>query len=348
MHGSARLVIWIVSCFPAALLAEPGSLRSPFDSTPFVQSSVERSVACPKVPTPTYRLEGVRYYVDEKKSAVDPELFRRNRLALKSVDDLANVVIGETTAFLKSGRVDAWHALCVVEFLDSWAKAGALSGPFNSQGRLQLNWTVNLLAINYLVVRSVGSDEQRSRISRWLMRLGNIIRANAIRQSLANNLLYWAGAAAAACGIAADDVGLYSWGVEAARKGVLEIRPDGALNAELGRGARAMGYHTFALSPLVMTAELAAANGTDLYAENSGGISRLVNFVIVNLGDCRVIEQMIGDRQKCPPVGTASLAWAEAYYARFKDVRLKPWLVRLRPIVDAYSGGNTTLIYGKQ
>jgi poly(beta-D-mannuronate) lyase len=99
--------------------------------------------------------------------------------------------------------------------------------------------------------------------------------------------------------------------------------------------------------PLVLIAEVAAQNGTDLYRENNGAIHRLAGLVIDGLTDAGHLERLTDERQEevGEPTG-GSLAWAEPYYTRFGDARLVPWLTRFRPLRHRWFGGDATLAYG--
>src|SRR5262249_52902822 len=143
--------------------------------------------------------------------------------------------------------------------------------------------------------------------------------------SAANNHAYWAGLAVAAAGAAAQRRALFDWGLARARIGIAQVRADGFLPLELERRSLALHYHLFALAPLVMLAELGAVNGVDLYKEGDGAIRRLADRVIMGLADPAPFAAAAGAAQeiKLPPRG-ADLAWAEPYFARFRDRRLPP------------------------
>jgi poly(beta-D-mannuronate) lyase len=165
-----------------------------------------------------------------------------------------------------------------------------------------------------------------------------------------NNHAYWAGLAVAATGIAANQRDLLEWGISRARLAIADIQKDGTLPLEMDRGALALHYHVFSLAPLVMLAEIAAANGVDLYAEGDGALRRLADRVIRGMADPATFEKLSGVPQSFPLAThprSAYFAWGEAYYARFRDPRLLRWLAAERPLIDARLGGDQTLAFGE-
>jgi poly(beta-D-mannuronate) lyase len=128
----------------------------------------------------------------------------------------------------------------------------------------------------------------------WLKALGRQIvdiRNTDKGVSGRNNHHYWAGLSTTAAGIASADRRLTDWGLVSARIGLAQITPEGTLPLESVRGKRARDYHIFAIEPLVATAELARGQGADLYAEQGGALSRLVNRVVDSLDDPSFFRQ---------------------------------------------------------
>jgi hypothetical protein len=111
--------------------------------------------------------------------------------------------------------------------------------------------------------------------------------------------------------------------------GVSSIQPDGSLVAEMNRAGMAEHYHLYALGALVMLAELASANGIDVYPERDGAIHRLVKFSVVGLEDPSMIEKRTGVQQNLPErMGGLEIGWAVPYVRRFPDERLSALLAK--------------------
>ncbi len=162
-----------------------------------------------------------------------------------------------------------------------------------------------------------------------------------------NNHAYWAGLAVAAAGVAAADAELFEWGIGQYRLFLAEIQPDGTLPLEMRRKARALHYHLYSAAPLVMLAELGAANGIDLYGRGDGALRRLIERVTSGLEDPSWFEARAGARQDIPDkLGPTDLAWMEPCYARLKSASLLPYIRRFRPMADRTLGGDLSLAFG--
>jgi poly(beta-D-mannuronate) lyase len=168
-----------------------------------------------------------------------------------------------------------------------------------------------------------------------------------------NNHRYWAGLSATAAGIATGDKQLTDWGIDSARIGLAQITPDGTLPLEVSRGKRARDYHIFAAQPLVATAELARGQGVDLYAENGGALTKLVNRVVDSLDDPSFFEKASGAKQERYPGGDTvpanRIAWLEIHQSRFPSPMAEAVLEEKRPVASSGIGGDMTLLFhGKE
>jgi poly(beta-D-mannuronate) lyase len=349
----SRLLVLVAAVGVAA--GEPrGALRGPVEVSAR-RAAVGRTLAEPPsspVPAPVRDLNGVSYYTDAHRSVVDPVLQRQNEEAFAPLRAFVARVVTLADDWMVSRPPRSAYAAQAVEALAVWARAGALLGAANRQGEYEREWTLAGLALAYLRVREAPGVDPSSRADTeaWLAKLAELVRPNYDRPgraSAANNHASWAGLAVAAAGAAAQNRALFEWGLSRARLGIAQVRADGFLPLELERGTRALHYHLFALAPLVMTAELAAANGVDLYGEGNGAIRRLAERVIAGLADPAPFAAAAGAAQevKRPPRG-ADLAWAEPYFARYHDRRLAPLLAAARPLRDDRLGGDLTAAFG--
>ncbi len=333
------------------------SLRSPFDV-----EARRRVVGIPladpsAIPiAPAIRdLIGVSFYVDKDHSVADPTLKKQNEEAVRPVRAFVGTVTGLADDWMRSEPAKPAYAVLALDQLSAWAAGGALLGEVNKQGSYERKWTLGSLALAFLKIRTApGLDPGKvAATTSWLVRLARAVtppyddlRASASR----NNHAYWAGLAVAATGVAASDRTLFDWGIARARLGIAAVRPDGTLPLEMERGALALHYHAFALPPLVLLAEIGAANGLGLYDENDGALRRLADRVIRGMEDPASFEKLAGQAQTFPletHPKPSYFAWEEAYYARFRDPRLLRWLDGgLRPLVDQRLGGDQTLAFG--
>lgn len=330
-------------------------LNAPFD-VEFRRDLVGQPLAAAtpdiRIAAPIRDVNGVSFYVDAEKSVADPALKEQNAAALKPLRDFVLTIVTLSDQWVKGAPARPEYAGAVMNALSTWAEAGALLGTVNRQGAYEREWTLGSLAIAYLKVRDApGIDPaQTARVQAWLAQLARVIQPDYERPQLRsnrNNHAYWVGMAVAATGIACGDRALFDWGVARGRIAIAQIQQDGMLPLERDRRTLALHYHVFALSPLVMLAEMAAANGINLYEEGDGAIRRLAELVMgafanpVAFADRMDLAQEI----KVPPRGT-DLAWAEAYCARFPDPRLRAWVNSARPLFDVRLGGDMTALLG--
>lgn len=310
-------------------------------------------IPIPSAPvTPIRVLEGVPFYVDPARSVAEPALKAENAAAFEPLRRFVDGIVDLADGWMVSRPAQPAYAALAMDGLWEWAAADALCGPVNQQGQYERAWTLGSLALAYVKVRGApGLDPAKLRaVDRWLGHVAAAVEPAYERPRLAssnNNLAYWAGLAVAATGVATGDRALFDWGMVRARLGIAQIRDDGFLPLELDRRARALHYHLFALAPLVMLAELAAANGVPLYDEGHHAIERLASRVIDGLRDPSSFAAVAGAVQEVAlPPRRADLAWAEAYFARFHDRRLAAWLAAARPLKDNRLGGDMTAAFG--
>lgn len=302
---------------------------------------------CPATPPPVHNLIGTTYYTDSKNSVIDRERLAHWREQRRPLTAFIEAVQSQASVWLASLGRNEEAAACAARMLNDWARADALAGDVNFQGMSAVRWSTAGVAMAYLSIwRSSAVDvEAARRIQSWFGKLA--LRCRASAKTLRNNHLYWAGAAAAAAAVAANDQETFAWAIRAGQEGVAQITSEGALPRELARGSRALDYHCFALSALLLIAELAAANGYDLYSENDRALARLVNLVLRSMDDPSKMERLADSAQIWSKPSDHSLAWGEIWHARFPLQKLQDLLSELRPLSMAYMGGNQTLLFGK-
>jgi poly(beta-D-mannuronate) lyase len=138
-----------------------------------------------------------------------------------------------------------------------------------------------------------------------------------------------------------------------------EMRPDGSLPLETARGARALWYQRHAVASLVFIAELARAQGYDLYGADLEGrkLARGVDFLLTEISEPRRLASYAPERQDLAfldtrPSGRNLMAWLEAWHRRSPPGALAtgdlvPTQLARRPLIDEISGGNLTCFFAK-
>jgi poly(beta-D-mannuronate) lyase len=164
---------------------------------------------------------------------------------------------------------------------------------------------------------------------------------------------------------------LFREGIEGFLLALAQMRADGSLPLETERGARALWYQRQAIASLVTIAEIAAVQGYDLYALEVEGRSlhRAIEFLARALERPELVlpyaranekpgeftNYLVQDRSFMQRRGHQRhyMAWLEPYRARFPEREATRALTRLldqyeggwRPMVDDFSGGNTTCFF---
>ena len=324
-------------CFVSLLIAigaNAQQLRSPWDAVK--NAPTDASYECPATPIFARTLNVEGYYTDKQYSIIDPNKLAAFNAATEGPTHLGQYASRAADAWLSTGSHAA--AVCVYSLLNAAAEADAWDGPMPQNNGVYLqNWMLSGTAIAYLKVRNskAGTPEKDARIQKWFSVVANRVREYFDKQRTKpgsdawNNHMYWAGLAVAAQGIASNDQNAFLWGMAAYRMGVHVIQPDGSLIAEMNRAGMAEHYQLYALGALVMLAELAEANGIDMYAENSGAIHRLVKFSVAGLLDPAMIEKLTGTKQNLPAqIDGLEIGWAVPYGHRFPDEQLSALLAK--------------------
>ena len=340
---SAVMVLSLTSsaCTRAAVL-----LTSPWDAHPVKSSSLP--YRCPEpVHLPVdFVTDGFYALNDPTHSIIDPAREKEYERTAGPVKNEGNVVVAAADAFRKTGSDEA--AVCVIHHLEFDAKDGALTGKMSSsQAYFVQGWVAGAEAIAYLKVDGAkrATPAQRKLILPWLQKMADKTRGYYDEREKkggdgAQNHFYWAAVQLAATGIAADNRADFDWAMDTAKKGIDAIQPDGTLKQEMRRGKRALHYHLYAASPLVMLAELGIHNGVDLYAENGGALKKLVEVSTHGLVDPSLFESATGIPQERPDPPTAeAIGWAEPYNHRFPDPAITRLLAESPDHGYMYLGG---------
>lgn len=333
-------------------------LKSPFDVAGARASKGQpaKDKACDVAPTPVIVLDHEsKYKPDTNSSEIDDEREAKYAEKLKLVSDFYNPLARVSDRYVRASPRVSEIAICVLDWLENWASAGALEEGVTEQGRMVQAWALASLSTTWLKVRMDPnlSPAKRKTVVDWLGRLNDLVIANFERNpdesSRSNNHRYWANWAVCATAVARDDRKAFDWAAAGFDRACKQIGPDGVLPLEMDRRSKALHYHNFSLGPLVLHAETLIANGvTDAYERNGGAIARLVDLVVRGLADPSIFEDRAREIQDVSGALKASqLAWMEPWFARFPDPRLTPWLEKYRPMVAQRLGGDLTLLFAQ-
>ena len=276
--------------------------------------------ACPAPPPPVRDLAVPRFYGDKAGTVVDPELDKAHKAAVAPLTAFLREVTSATDKALR--KKDAAAAHCPLAWIEAWARGEAWLGTMGTrQAEYQRKWDLAGVTIAYLKLKPFASPAQRAAIEPWLVRFADKARAFFDDPARArNNHWYWLGLGLAATSLATESPRHWAEARRIMDDAARDIGADGTIKAELAREKRALHYHTFAVTPLVAMAELAASRAEDWYALGNGALHRLVAVSVEGLRTPEIFDRLSGHAQERPP-GTGS-GWLTLYAARFPD-RLK-------------------------
>jgi len=337
-----------VALFAAsATYASAAPLVSPWDSHPI--KPTRAPYTCPAVPHLPVDFVTDGFYADNDPthSIIDPVKQKAYEQSSGPVKHEGDVVVAAADAFRKTGSEQA--AACVLTHMESEAREHALTGKMSSsQAYFVQGWVAGAESIAYLKVDGPhrATPEQRKLILPWLKTIADQVRTfytereKASGAGNAQNHFYWAAVQIGATGIAADDRKEFDWAMQIARDGMAAIHSDGTLPEEMRRGKRALHYHLYAASPLVMLAELGMPNGVDLYTYHDAALKKLVTVSTAGLLDASLFEQRTGIKQERPDPPTAeAIGWAEPYNRRFPNPTITKLLAEAPSHSYMYLGG---------
>ena len=325
-------VLSVLTSLP--LHASSERLRAPWDGANIVPSDAPYN--CPNPPGFSRTLNVQGYYTDKKYSITDLQKEAEFQKSVEGPTHLGQFAGLAADAWLSKGSRAA--AACVYSLLSAAAKADAWDDKMpDNNGVYMQNWMLSGTALAYLKIRKsgAGTAEQDVQIQQWFQKLAARVREyfdNGRKQpgtDAWNNHMYWAGLAVASAGIADNDADAFLWGLSTYEMGIHAIQPDGSLDAEMGRGQKALHYQLYALGPLVMLAELGEVNGIDLYAEQQGAIHRLVRFNLAAMKDPSLLEKRAEAKQEAkPPYAGLEIGWAVPYTQRFPNAELSAMIAQ--------------------
>ncbi len=280
------------------------------------------------------------------------------------------------------GNDDSRARKALTRLLNRWAKGGGmtrLADENDPTSYYVVERTLLPTIVGYwLTMRGNPeiSASVRRRVERWLgglvMRSRNKrLRLDSRLVSARNNHAFLAASVAMAWGTLTGDLGLVETAVAVYRRAISEMRTDGSLPLETRRGARALWYQRHAIASLVVIAEMAAVQGIDLYGYRVGrrSLHAAIRFLLDGIEDPRRVLRYAKANVKPGPSrdyrkqdlgflvrrahGRHYMAWAEIYMARFPERPETRHLRRLlsaqephlRPMIDEYSGGNTSCFF---
>jgi poly(beta-D-mannuronate) lyase len=280
------------------------------------------------------------------------------------------------TAAAAFGLDDEAARQTLARLLAGWAAQGALLETDDATNAYYaLERTLLPTLAGYALIRDSKAlaPGDRDRIDHWLRDLVELRDGRASEDSASgqNNHAYLSASVDAAYGALAGDAQRLAAGIEVYREALADMRRDGSLPRETERGARALWYQRHAIASLVTIAAIAEVQGLDLWNEQARGHSlhTAIRFLLDAIEEPRRVwayaeadvnsgtaapwdEQDLSFLERRGHV-RHYMAWAEIYIGRFPERREAHRLQAIlahheptqEPLVDDYSGGNTSCLF---
>ena len=284
-------------------------------------ASAPAQANCAVPPPPVRDIDLPRFYSDDSGSIVDPALLAKHRAAVAPLTTFLRAVVSDADKSIRRIKPDsqAEAGICAVLWLDAWARGEAWLGNMASkQGEYQRKWDLGGVALAYLKVRRFASEDERRRIEPWLVRWADVARAFFDHpERKRNNHWYWLGVGLAATALATDSGRHWDLARGIMMDAAKDIQANGTLALELERKGRALHYHVFAATPLVMLAELGFVNGEDWYKLGDGALHRLVAAAARSLANPEAFAQLAGEEQESGT--TTGAGWLILYERRYRE-----------------------------
>jgi poly(beta-D-mannuronate) lyase len=270
-------------------------------------SAVGAHAACDAPPPAVIDIDANSYYIDANHSIIDPKLKARNVANTKPVDDFLNHISAVASAYQAAPAAQAVDAACAVTWLAAWADSRAMMGKMTTeQSYYTRKWNLAGLALSYAKLREAASAAQRQAIEAWLRELADATIAHSeAHKGARNNHYYWEGLAVTAVGGLTKEARYLDWGRKVFDAGMAQVAADGSLPREMERAVKALSYHAFSVTPLVMIASILDVHSPKL--------DQLVQFTVANAKDPAAIDKATGFKQEA--IGTGAMAW-EVIYVR--------------------------------
>ena len=278
--------------------------------------------ACEAPPAAVIDIEANRYYVDKHNSVIDPVLRARNIAAVKPIDTFLDAIAHAASNYQAAPEKALDGARCGLSWMKSWADQKALLGKMSSnQAYYQRKWTLGGLALSYAKLKPAASEAQRQGIEAWLKALADVtLEHSDANKGVRNNHYYWEGLAVTAVGAVTGDARYLQWGRKVFDHAMSQIAADGSLPLEMERAVKALHYHLFAVTPLVMMASILDVQSPKL--------DQLVKFTLDGVADPSYIETRTGFTQERPH---EAISWKAIYDRHANGPRSAPTPTNWQP-----------------
>eukprot|EP00798_Chlamydomonas_sp_ICE-L_P017950 gene17950-24353_t len=171
-----------VRCAEVVRLEQNRTWINPFrpnisEAPPFFPDPTEMPKPFTQCKAPPIPAVNVTFYTDNQYSVIDETLYNLNVAAVLAVTDLADGLSDLSAAYWGSRPLRPEIAECALEWLNIWAKKGAMLGSANRQGQYTIKFRLAQISIAYLHFQSEPSLDPGTVqfVEAWLVKIGQLV-----------------------------------------------------------------------------------------------------------------------------------------------------------------------------
>lgn len=346
MHLYLKLLILIfTSTLNTPALAK---LINPWTDNPvFNSKSTPQLKSCPTPPSLSSDLKisgGI--YKDKKGSLLDEKNLKKIINQTSNLRKTTQSIVTLSNVYTRTK--DPKIATCVANIMENLATSNVLGGNISGyQARYTQTWLLSSFSLVWLKVKDdkTITASMKSKIELWLSNLAKSTQhyyknnTNKNHSKKLNNMNYWAGLAVLSTGVATNNTNFYNWGLSTLRLSIQQITHEGYLETSLTRGQKSLHYHVFSLQALITMAELAYANGDNVYSQNNGALIKLIHTTVKAINDPSEIAKKAKSKQQSVKSLNPYLGFLFPYTQRTKDPITQKALTQFPSRSYLYLGG---------
>lgn len=292
---------------------------------------------------------------DKARDDLNREAEKRYKKLIAPIRNMERGVNQQIEDYMRSGNQASLD--CALKLLRDWSAADGLMGASRTHtGKSMRKWALGTVASSWLRLKfsptqPLQDDPQLvAQVDEWLDRLAAQVVSEWRDQPLKkmNNHEYWAAWSVMATSVALNKPEYFEWSMKQFAIGASQIDDGGFLANELSRDTRALYYHNYALTPLLMIAAFAQANHHPIDAQQRQALHRLAERILSGVDDPDAFEKKTGKKQNLKDFKSNSkFAWMEIYCVTLEcNDAQQAHLSRIRPLKNYRLGGNLTELFG--
>jgi poly(beta-D-mannuronate) lyase len=233
------------------------------------------------------RVEGEPFYMDKQGSLVGYDKLSRHMELILPL----RTFVAEASKWADGPNTEDHE--CALAMMNAWADGCAMTAkPANFSGvREQQRFAI---ALNIIALKLQNAGCGIDPLLPWLRVLNRAVIGAFDRRDRTDNLYIWSAVNAASYAVLSDDARARAFQDKVWGRGIAAIGPDGYIDSERRRAARALSYHAYFLSALLTLNVFRQALGYQLDDRERAAIECLANRIALAYDDPAEIVLLAG------------------------------------------------------